>query len=332
MARRIIRLLPLLLVALVTACGGPVLTGVGSVEILGGDRSVPLAATALLTPLVTAGSGVATTVTWTSSNEAAGIIDDGGVLTAVGLGSTTVTATSTADATKSDSVIITVDQPTLADGAFLATVSMSPGAPPAVGAALSLLDSSPPVVTSLSTVIDIGSGLYSGPVSPMNSDGTVVVKLPLGSDLPDETFATASEFLYNLEGVAGCSLVASAPTVRVTEAGFEIVTVPGVILYTADGSIVAMATNMPIDLGTPPEPEVLADLEFLTWVFAEAPVSINTSGAGCATATPAVGVDIDLAQGWNRLAWSLEMNAVTHDIEGISLGHSSTTDVFVAGF
>lgn len=334
MARRLTLLSSVLVLALVTACGGPTITGVVSVQILGGDRDVTLASTALFTPSVTAGSGVSTAVTWSSNNEAVATVGAGGVVTAHALGTATVTATSTADATKSGSAVVTVVAPTAADGAFMTTVVPPAGVAPFLGAGLVLISTQAPPPVTPAAVVDLGYPIFVGPISPIGADGTVVVTLPLGSDLPADVLTTADQFYLPIDEMAGCSLIASAPSVKVTGVVFELVTVPGVILFGVDGASLAIASNIPIDLSSPPTPEVLAQLNLFTWVYAESDVTVVTSGAGCETVGSTLAIDVDLATGWNLLAWQLEIDAVTDALTGIRLTNSDATESYVtpAGF
>src|SRR5690606_30027926 len=115
MSRRVTLLASLLLVSILAACGSPAITGVVSVESVGGGREIAGTATELLTASVTAARGIAESGSWSSSDEAVATLDSAGVVHAVGLGTTTVTATSAADVTESDSAVVTVVKPTVAD-------------------------------------------------------------------------------------------------------------------------------------------------------------------------------------------------------------------------
>src|SRR5690606_25994300 len=64
-----------------------------------------------LSATVAATGGAAETVTWTSSNVAVATVSSAGVVEAVGVGDTTITATSTFDTSKSDTIQITTDWP-----------------------------------------------------------------------------------------------------------------------------------------------------------------------------------------------------------------------------
>lgn len=331
MSRRVTLLASLLLVSILAACGSPAITGVVSVEIVGGDREIAVTATELLTASVTAASGIAESVSWSSSDEAVATVDSDGVVHAVGLGTTTVTATSTADATKSDSAVVTVVKPTVADGAFMATAVTPPGGIPLSGAALSLLSAQtapPPVARA--AVTELEWPFFVGPLSPIADDGVMIVKFPASSDLTADVLTTADKLYWQIDDMVDCSLTASSPSVAVTPVAFEFISVPGVMLFTFEGALPAVVSNFPIDLITPPTAEQLADLVLYTWVYAAGDVSVVSTGAGCDFGSSALEIDVDLSQGWNQLEWQLDVDEVTTDITGLHLVNSDGTDIYVA--
>lgn len=92
---------------LVTACGNGASPVLG-VTIQGGDRTLEVDDTVLLTAAVEVTGTAATTVSWSSDDPATATVDAAGLVTAVGIGEASVTATSTVDATRHDSVAISV--------------------------------------------------------------------------------------------------------------------------------------------------------------------------------------------------------------------------------
>lgn len=329
MARPIALLTSCLLLFVITACGGPTVTGVVSVQLPGGDRDLILTGSELLTPVVTAGSGVATTVTWSSSDDSTASVDAGGVVTAHALGTATVIATSTVDPTKSGSIVVSVVKPTTADGAVMMTIQSQVGAQPPTGAGLVLINADPSPPVPPASVVDIGYPFFAGPVNPIGEDDTVVVRLPQGSDLPDEVLTTADQFYHGIQYLTDCELDASSAQVRVTATAFEFITFPGVMVYGFEKTSFSIVATGPIDITTPPTPEELAELEFLTWAYAEADVSIATTGAGCDTVGNTLLVDVDLAEGWNQLGWHLEIDPATSSLTGLRLTNSDATDLYV---
>lgn len=85
---------------------------VTSVTISGAKTSLVLGETMQLTASVTVTGDAAKTVTWSTSAAAKATVSSSGLVTAKGLGEVTVTATSTADSSKSASVTFTVASPT----------------------------------------------------------------------------------------------------------------------------------------------------------------------------------------------------------------------------
>jgi len=82
--------------------------GVCSVSIDQASQTLTHPDTLALTVSVSATGGAAETVTWTSGTVGAATIDASGLVTTVAAGSTVITATSTYDATITDSITITV--------------------------------------------------------------------------------------------------------------------------------------------------------------------------------------------------------------------------------
>ena len=86
-------------------------SNVVSVAIDGGDRSLALGGALTLTASVEVSGSADAGVAWSSSNENVASIDAAGTVTGLATGVTTITATSISDASKSDSITLTVDPP-----------------------------------------------------------------------------------------------------------------------------------------------------------------------------------------------------------------------------
>lgn len=317
------RLLILLLPALLAACGGPAIQGVADVEILGGDRAVGQGATALLTATVSAGGGVATTVTWSSSDESVATVDAAGMLTAHRLGTTTLTATSTADAGKSDSIAVTVVVP---EGTFRAILEMDLPVP-ILGAALVMMDTSGGIGPS--SVTEIMDGTFLGQVSPIDEDGGFNIQLPRESEIPATLFRSATNMVSLLTLLPDCQLQASTTGARVTEAMAQRLpsyTAPAVALLGSFGGGVTLAVGNPID-PTWSDEELLSQ-EFGTWVYATEDVSLTSIGTDCQdpSSLTSYSVDVDLEAGWNHLAWHYEFDATTSEFLSYDLRNTATTE------
>lgn len=314
----------LLLVVLLAACGGPAIQGVASVEILGGNRSVPQGATTLITPKVTAGSGVDTTVTWTSSDPSIASVADDGVVTGLLLGSVIVTARSNADVTVSGVVTIEVVVPA---GTVRATWAQPDFPRPVLGAGL-LMASSDAITTA--AMIEIDPGVFLGPVSPIDEDGGINIQMPPLEDLPAELFQPATAFVSGVDAFPDCTLIADQPGVLVTTVVSEtlpFLTLPGVFLVTAEGTIPVAVNDASFDLDTI-TPAELYSHPFIVWVYTQGDVSVQSSGAGCSIAAGVdFAVDVDLATGWNQLAWEYDWDAVSLDVTGVRLANSAVTEL-----
>lgn len=331
MTRHVTRLVALALIVVLAACGGQAIQGVASVEIVGGDRDINLGSDVVLTAQVTASSGVDTTVTWSSSAGAVATVNASGVITPLTLGSTTITATSTADTSKSASAVVTVTVPNLADdNAVMVSPNMPAGAPPAIGAGVVLIDPFAPTPDPTpASVTDLGDGMYLGPVGSVAADGSIIVAFPDGAELPDELFTTADEFALNISEVPDCELLATVPSAKVTYAMFELVTVPGVVLYSPSGLMFSALTDQPLDVETEPTDAEVAALEFITWVYADTATQVATPEAGCG-ASGEYTVDVDLVAGWNQLAWKFRLDSPGGSIDGYGLFNSSATEYHVS--
>jgi hypothetical protein len=107
MTRKPGRLVAFLTLIALFSCSTPATPGVTSVTIDGGDRNVELGESLTLTATVEA-TGGGTEVTWTSSDESVATVDELGVVATLAVGTARITATSSEDAVKSDTITVTV--------------------------------------------------------------------------------------------------------------------------------------------------------------------------------------------------------------------------------
>lgn len=311
----------LALLALLAACSGPSVQGVAAVEIVGGSRTVPQGGTALLTVVVTAGSGVETTVTWTSSQDGVATVAADGVLTAIGLGTTEVTATSTADATKSDTVTITVDVP---DGTVRMTVNNIASAPEITGAGL-LIAEGDALGAASAALIEIEEGVYIGPVASPDGDGGINMILPPVSDLPAALLAPASQLVANMDEFTDCELVPSRAGVSTTQQVPFFVPLPTAYAFAGSYFGITKVSDVQIDITTVTPEEFYAS-PFISWVYADSDVSVATSGAGCAGVLE---VDLDLSAGWNQVAWTYHYDTGSSTVTSFSLHNDDTEELYL---
>lgn len=328
MRQQLLRTLTLLLLAVgLAACGTPQVTGVVSVEIPGGDREVPHGATMVLGAIVTAGSGSSKAVTWQSSDAAVAAIDADGVLTALSAGSTTVTATSTADATKSDSIVVTVvvgpDDATAFDATY---VPPGPASPPVLGASLVIVDADLILAASFT---EVQAGLFMGPVAPIAADGSVSVILPAAADVPATVLVDASFLVPDLNIALDCELVASGPSTRVTPVLVQPFTLPGVFLTSFQGVMPAFLTDSEVNPVTLPVEEQ-EQVALYVYVYSDGSTTVATSGTDCQMASfvTNLAVDVSLSPGWNQLVWTLEFDELG-DPELARLGNGDAQELFL---
>jgi len=102
----VVAALTLTIVLALGACSAPSVT---SVSIDGGDRTVVIDDALTLTVTVVTGGGASDAVTWQSSDATVAAIDGAGNVSISAVGTTEVTATSTVDPSRSDTVTLTVD-------------------------------------------------------------------------------------------------------------------------------------------------------------------------------------------------------------------------------
>lgn len=325
MSTRIILPLALLLAFVLAACNTAT-PRVTAVEIAGGDRTLEPGAQTVLTALVAAGSGIDTGVTWSSDAAAVASVSADGTLVAHDLGTATVTATSVADTSKSDSITVTVAADPASPQTVDATYIPSETSLPALGAALFFQPG--PVIASASFT-EAMEGLYFGPVSPISATGELQLTLPDTTDVPAELMGTAEDFLLFVADMTDCSLTASEPSVGVTFAGMPLGLTNGAAIFKPDGAMPALVTDAPLDPDDMTESAIVG-VGHVFWVYAEEAVTVEATGAGCTAVPTDLIVDLELDPGWNQLTWKFELDET--DVTGISLHKSDGVPVYLVEF
>lgn len=115
----------------------PPSAGVTSVTLTPANASVGIGQSIQIAASVVADSGVATTLNWTTSNALIATVSATGLVTGVGLGTTTIIATSTANPARSAAVGITVTSSSVFN-ISPATMSLAPGQSSSATATISL--------------------------------------------------------------------------------------------------------------------------------------------------------------------------------------------------
>ena len=152
-----------------------------------------------------------------------------------------------------------------------------------------------------SAFTDIAGTFYLGPASPVAPNGSFELDFPPGADVPTATLVSADDFVYEARLLPTCALDASdaGASVSVVSLPLLMLSVPGIATYTIDGVLAAVITTEPIDLDAT---DPLAGIDFVTWVYATRAVDV-ASGAGCATDSFDLAVDVSLRKGWSQLEW-----------------------------
>ncbi len=216
------------------------------------------------------------------------------------------------------------------------TVTLTPthadGEPVPLGAALVMSDLAP-IFIEQGTVTEFEPGWFMGPVAGVGADGTFTVRLPADADVPASTLAAPDDFLRYID-LDACTIHTSDPSAMVSKTSFDLASTPGMAVLTADGAWPGIVTDA--DFSDANLPEDLEDFAFITWLYADRPVTIGTGphGAGlmlCEVAPDVVfGLSVDLRAGWNQLTWRLFLSPVSFDLIGFSLTNNAAEDLFLS--
>lgn len=179
---------------------------------------------------------------------------------------------------------------------------------PVLGTGLVLFDATELGVAGVgpAEVVEVGAGIYAGPISAA-ADGDFTLVLPDGDDLPAELLAPAANAFYNVDGVAGCAVVADVPSALVTYFAVGLGSLPGAYAVSVDsGFLLAIVADAALDFTAPTMQEALAGRTLYSWMYASEHVALSIEGAGCAGAVN-IGVAgrVALAEGWNQVAWDV---------------------------
>lgn len=216
------------------------------------------------------------------------------------------------------------------------TVTLTPthadGDPVPLGVALVMSDFAPMFIEQ-SSVIEFVPGWYMGPVAGIGADGKFTVTLPADADVPASTLAAPDEFLRYID-LDACTIVTSDPSAKVSKTSFDLASTPGMAVLTVDGAWPTIVTDA--DFSDANLPEDLEDFAFITWLYADRPVTIGTGphGAGltlCEVAPDVVfGLSVDLQAGWNQLMWRLFLSPISFDLIGFSLTNGFAEDLYLS--
>ena len=177
------------------------------------------------------------------------------------------------------------------------------GDPTLLPMAVSLIVAEPdaaPLALTPAQVVELAPGLHVLATTVLPASGALQLDLPFADELPDAVRVPAPGVLGG-DLPDGCTVQASSATVRVTP----------VEMATPLGNFVGFTPLGPRALALTPSLVNWADpgldtLTLLTWVHADGPVAFTSAGT-CSTATLDVVVDLELARGWNRVGFRIDV-------------------------
>jgi len=173
-----------------------------------------------------------------------------------------------------------------------------------------------------SAFIEVVPGIFVDSVAPIDADGAFSLTLPDVDDVPSTTFVDVEDFYYNLSwGDEACALIVSDAAAQVSFTAFELITLPGFLVYTVDGVALATLSNEPIDFEELESFDDLLGIAFVTWIAADRPVEVATNAACDADG---VSVDLTLSAGWNQVAFELGAS------ESYSLTNDDSDELFLS--
>lgn len=144
-------------------------------------------------------------------------------------------------------------------------------------------------------VSELYEGLFVGPFA-VEVDGAFAVEFPAADEMPAAALTPLDEaFSFNLSSVA-CAPTVEPLAAMATPSVFLGFGIPGMVALTVEGPYITIASDVEIANGTD-----LNDFagSIYTWLFVDRDATL-VSGEACTT----YDVDLDLAAGWNQIAWS----------------------------
>jgi hypothetical protein len=146
-------------------------------------------------------------------------------------------------------------------------------------------------------VSELYEGFYVGPFA-VEVDGAFPVAFPEADAMPASALVLLAEaFPLNLSSVE-CAPTVAPLAARATQSIFLGFGIPGMVALTAEGPYLTIATDVQVVDGT-----ALEDFtgSIFTWMFVDRDATL-VSGEACV----GLDVDLDLAEGWNQIAWTIE--------------------------
>ena len=189
------------------------------------------------------------------------------------------------------------------------------GDEPTLGISLVLLDGA---VVNASGLFEAYDGVWLTGAAAPDAEGGVTIDLPDGALVPQALRYPAADLLDPNWIALDCTLEASDPGARLTPVAIlQFISFPGFAALSANGAAFTVVTEGPFDLEDDSDVE---DALFVTLTHSDAATSVATPPAGCTVGSVDVRVDVELAAGWNQLAWrvTVERDPITDEIIGLT--------------
>jgi len=155
---------------------------------------------------------------------------------------------------------------------------------------------------SPSNVVEVDEGIYLAGIAFVESDGGFELVLPDGDALPAAIMRGAEDaIMWELYlGAADCSIVASDPSVLVTQTMWFELSTPAPIFFTPSGPAFTVTATEETDFG-----DGLQGVTVVTVAYATGATTLSATGTECATDDGTRSVDVPLVEGWNQVTWTL---------------------------
>jgi hypothetical protein len=177
-----------------------------------------------------------------------------------------------------------------------------------------------------SQVVEVEEGAYFAGIALVESNGSFELVLPDGDALPSSIMRDAADAIpFDLYvGDADCSIVASDPSVLVTQTFGDFLALPAPLFFTPFGIGFAVTISEEIDIG-----EESDELTSVSVVYATGATTLTTTGTECSSGGLTISADASLVEGWNQMTWTETETGLTIGARSID---ESVFSVVLNGF
>jgi len=154
---------------------------------------------------------------------------------------------------------------------------------------------------SPSQVVEVEEGVYLAGIALVESDGSFDLVLPDGDELPSSIMRDAEDAIpFDLYvGDADCSIVASDPTVLVTQTFGDFLALPAPLFFTPFGVGFGITLSEVIDIDDEPD-----EFTSVSVVYATGATTLTTTGTECSSEGFTISANASLVEGWNQMTWT----------------------------